>query len=45
MNIALSVRCLDPMFGHIVLGELEDGRLRVIDRDDGVKMMCHIFSC
>jgi hypothetical protein len=29
------------MFGHIVLGELEDGRLRMIDRDNGVKMMRH----
>jgi hypothetical protein len=38
VDIALPIRRLDPVFGHIGFGELEDRGFCVIYRDDGMEM-------
>jgi hypothetical protein len=44
MNVAVSVRCLDPVFGHIGFGKLEDCGFCMIYRDDSVEMVRHLHS-
>jgi hypothetical protein len=45
VDIALPIRRLDPVFGHIGFGELEDRGFCVIYRDDGMEMVRHLHSC
>jgi hypothetical protein len=44
MDIALPVCRLDAVFRYVIPGEFEDDGFRMIYRDDGMKMMRHIFS-
>ena len=45
VDIALPIRSLDPVFRHVAFCKFKDDGFSVIDLNDGVKMMRHIYSC